>query len=72
VIKDNGYTVTGWAGIRRIDVKWKGTYAEIQVTPDVGATQAFDAIGLADHIEGLNEALALAQAMDITNKDDGA
>jgi hypothetical protein len=67
MIKDNGYTITGAAGIDKIDVVWKD-YAEIQVWPSNGnPMQSFDADGIDDYITTLQTAAGKARAMNQCN-----
>lgn len=67
MIQDNGYTITCHAGIKKIDLKWKGSYTQIEVYPTDGPMQAFDADGLDDYIEGLRQAASNARVMDKSN-----
>jgi hypothetical protein len=66
-IQDNGYTITGHAGAKKIDVTWQGNYTEIMVHGDNGSKQSFDADGLDDYIQGLRYAFEKAKVMDRIN-----
>lgn len=66
---DHGKSISGVAGVERIDVRWAGSYVQIDVYPEnEPATLPFDLVGLRSFIAGLTDAEEMATALAIENE----
>lgn len=68
-VTDHGRTISGVAGMERIDVKWMGSYAETTLFTLDGEMLSYDLEGLVSFGEGINKALELATELTMNNAD---
>lgn len=64
-VLDNGYAITGIAGVEAISVDWAvGGFTEVTISYADGTEQSFDLDGFTDYADGVLEALKLARIVE--------